>query len=99
MLYRLSLAWGVPVRVLSDELSASDIEGYLAYYQLEPWGCAPQDQRTALIAYTTHRTWGGKGDFKDFVPTWSRPEPPTYRQWADQFAAYAEGHNSRVRHN
>lgn len=97
MLFRLSMAWGVPVRVLEDRLTADELEDYTAFYQVEPWGCAPQDQRTALLAYTTCKSMTGKGQFGDFVPRWSKPEPVAYSVWADQFSAFAAGHNARLK--
>lgn len=99
MLFRLSLVFGVSADTLRESLTAEEIEEYLAYYQLEPFGCQAEDNRCALLGYVVNRSAGGKSDFKDFLPSWQKPEPVPYKRWAEQFAAYAISHNSRQKPN
>ena len=87
---------GVSVSTLRETLTAEEIDEYLAYFSLEPWGCVAEDNRTALISYVVNRSAGGKAVFKDFLPAWHQAAKPLpYKLWAEQFAAFAINHNSR----
>ncbi|WP_238358259.1 phage tail assembly protein T [Piscirickettsia salmonis] len=48
-LFRLALALGKTVNQLSQELSLSEFNEWLAYYSLEPFGVEKDDHRTALM--------------------------------------------------
>lgn len=94
-MFRLSIAFGVPVRQLADDMTADDLQFYQAYQALEPFGSKADDLRTALIAHTTHASNGGKASFRQFVPVWDTPKPQPYARFAEVFGVWAEDHNRR----
>lgn len=89
MIFRLSLALGIPAGELGERITGDELRDYEAYYALEPWGCQADDVRTAIVAHTVAACLGGgKSKFKDFVPKWdAAPETldrKTLMAWAAQ---------------
>jgi hypothetical protein len=95
LLYRLSLGLGKTVRELSQKLTAEELEGYQAYYALEPWGCVGDDYRTAVVAHTVAASVGAKTKFRDFIPQWDSSSRTT----AKELKAWARVHNEALRTN
>lgn len=88
MLFRLSLAWGLPVATICETLSADELNDWQAYYSIEPWGCMPDDIRAAIQAHTTACCFSTKSPkFADFLPKWEPPKPVSYQDGAKAFAA------------
>jgi hypothetical protein len=74
MLYRLSALFGEPVEELEERLTADQLQGYMAYYELEPWGCEADDHRFTHLAYVTAQVQSKKKlEYKDFLPPWRKP--------------------------
>ena len=87
MLFRLSLAFGVPVSILQEQLSAQELNDYQAYYSIEPWGCLPADIRTAVIAHTTASCFAKNTlNFDDFLPKWEPKKPMNYAEGSRAFS-------------
>ena len=84
------------MRVLADELSAEELQEYVAYYGFEPWGSVPDDMRAALVAYRVAGALGAKGSFGDYLPRWEPPRRLSYAEGAAMFAAFAVAHNGTV---
>ncbi len=92
MLFRLSLAWGVPVSTLQEQLSARELTDYQAYYSIEPWGCLPADIRTAIVAHTTASCFSKNTlNFADFVPKWEPEKPMDYAEGSRAFSDLFHG--------
>ena len=47
--YRLAALLGIPVADLLPKLSHDEYLGWMAYYQLEPWGCSVEDHRIGVV--------------------------------------------------
>lgn len=74
VLYRLSLAWGIPVDELAERLTAAQLRGYVTYYAVEPWGCEAEDWRFQQLAYITAQSQSTKRlNPDDFAPPWRKP--------------------------
>lgn len=50
------------MRELGDSLGADELAEWMAYAQLEPWGCNQEDWRAALITAAVQNQWVGKDD-------------------------------------
>ncbi len=74
MLYRLSLAFGETVEVLETTLTAEQVQGYVRFYELEPWGTEADDLRFAQLGHTVAQCQSRKRlDPKDHLPPWRKP--------------------------
>lgn len=60
---RLALAWGCSARELLARLDSRELTEWMAFHQLEPWGCGVEDERAALApaAVINANTVKGKG--------------------------------------
>ena len=80
MWLRLSLALGIPVGALQQQVSAREFAEYLALWHMEPWGEARIDTAAALVACTiANHLAPRRRRLADFLPAWLKPERPRAR--------------------
>jgi hypothetical protein len=48
-------------------MTRAEIAEMEAFYELEPWGCRPADERAAMIAWSVFRSQGVKVERSDFI--------------------------------
>lgn len=98
MLFRLSIAWGIPVDQLAERLTADALDWYQQFFALEPWGTVADDHRTAIVAYTT-AACNSKDppEFSRFLPQWEPPRRATFAEGMAEFESFATKHNHQLR--
>jgi len=90
--FRLALALGCTVEELLDRITALELDEWLAYYNLEPWGEERADLRAGIISSTIancrpFRKRSSKSfKPKHFMPTFRRRPAGTMKQ---KFLAWA----------
>lgn len=59
--YRLARELGMTRRRLLSELDSAELSEWMAYYQLEPFGCPADDARHGIMAAMFYNANRGKG--------------------------------------
>jgi hypothetical protein len=99
MLFRLALAMGRTVGDLGAAMDSAELTEWLAFYDLEPWGCGVEDARTALVACLLANQWKGKDDkpaaFEDFLPDRGGERAARQVRPEDMTPEEIEEHNAR----
>lgn len=57
------------VRQLESKLEASELNEWMAFFNMEPWGAVREDYRAGIIASTLVNVNGGKKGGKPAQPT------------------------------
>lgn len=70
------MALGMSVSEMLARLSKDELTEWLAFFFLEPWGCAEEDHRFGVIAAKIHNsnTTGAPLEPADFFPPRSKRE-------------------------
>jgi hypothetical protein len=74
-LFRLALAFGTPVATLARTLTASELQQWIDFAAVEPFGPLRDDLRAGVLAATFAAGWGGPTRLTpaDFFPTLREP--------------------------
>lgn len=83
---------------MADGMTISQLRGWLAYYECEPWGEERADLRAGIVAATVGNVHRGKGRVlspSDFMPRFGEPRKQTQAEAHAIFAAFAAAHNAR----
>ena len=79
-------------------LPASEVYGWLAYYNLEPWGSKVDDLRMGILASVSAAPYCNttpKPD--DFIPKWGGPKAQDPEQMRAIFAQFVTMHQHITR--
>jgi hypothetical protein len=90
MAYRLCLQLGCEhPDILLDRLTAEQLKGWRAYYEMEPFGADRLDYGFAMVAHLLYSGFGGKPrrSIDDFIPQFDRPRERDPKQIAAVFRA------------
>lgn len=67
---------------------------WIAFYQLEPWGCEVEYQRTGILASIVANMFAGKGktfEPSDFIPKFGQPvKKQTFAQMTQVMNSFVE---------
>lgn len=85
-LFRLALALGMTVKQLLQNIGARELEEWMAFYEIEPWGYVPEESRNAQIRCHMSNMMKDKKStplhFLDYVP----PDHPIFASLKKQLA-------------
>ena len=96
--YRLGLALGEPdIEAMLDGISAKQLQSWMAYYDIEPFGEERADLRSAIVAcqIVNVNIPKGKKRFKpgDFMPDFKPKKQQSVKEMACIFRVFAAAHN------
>lgn len=60
MLFRLSLAWGIPVTEIEHTVAFRELQQWCQYWTQEPWGTWRDNAHAGLIAATVANSFRGE---------------------------------------
>ncbi len=101
----MALQLGCTVAELLDRISTHELDEWLAYYQLEPWGEERADLRAGIVASTIanfrpfRKRKSKSFKPKHFMPTFRRRTPATMKQkffaWAVSFGVVQKSEDKK----
>ena len=91
MLFRLCQQWGEPFihpDILQAVMPEQWLNDWTTFYEIEPWGCMPDDYRAALTAWLLfNEKMQGRCQPKDLVPKWGGKDAMTSQEYKEKAMA------------
>lgn len=82
---------------LASHMTVKQLRGWMAYYEIEPWGEDRADLRAGIVAATVANAYRARGPALkpgDFMPVFDKPRQQTQAEQLALFKHFAAMHNA-----